>query len=167
MRRAPWERTVRAMRTSKCRSRSLCGSKPRSARILASISPDSSQFSRVGVRTGWFLAKVRRNLCSEGPTTPRSNSARTTDDRRITPSTDSILFRWRPVRASSTSTDVSKMTTSLIESGKLEFAGVLLHQGFEALQRNDFAQSDVNGVSTGFRLEDSHGLVGQVRVQAD
>src|SRR6266436_3400399 len=141
------------MRTSKCRSRSLCGSKPWWARILANISPDSRQFFCVGVRTGWLLAKVRRNLCSESPTTPRSNSARTTDDRRITPSTDSILLRWRPVRASSTSTDVSKMTTSLIESGKLEFAGVLLHQGLEALQPNDFAQGDVNSVGAGFRLE--------------
>src|SRR5258706_10711632 len=135
--------------------------------MLASISPDSSQFSRVGVRTGWFLAKVRRNLCSESPTTPRSNSARTTADRRITPSTDSILLRWRPVRASFTSTDVSKMTTSLIESGELEFAGVLLHQGLETLQPNDFAQRDVHGIRAGFRLEHPHGLVGQVRVQAD
>src|SRR5271170_2557160 len=135
--------------------------------MRASISPDSSQFPCVGVKTGWFLAKVRRNLSSAGPLTPRSISARTTDDKRTTPSMDSILLRWRPVRASFTRTDVSKITTSLIESGKLEFAGVLLHQGLEALQPNDFAQGDVHGIGAGFRLEHSHGLVGQVGVEAD
>src|ERR1700678_628300 len=154
------------MRTSKCRSRSLCGSKPRSARILASNSPDSSQFSSVGVKIGWFLARVRRNLCSADPLTPRSNSARTTDDIRTKPSTTSIFLRCRPVRTSSTSTDVSKMITSLIEPGKLEFAGVLFHQGLEALQRNDFTQSDMHGIGARFRLEHFHGLVGQVRVEA-
>jgi hypothetical protein len=60
-----------------------------------------------------------------------------------------------------------KITTSLIESGKLEFAGVLLHQLLEALQPNNFAQSDVHRIGAGFRLEHLHGLVGQVGVEAD
>src|SRR5579864_4356857 len=105
--------------------------------MFASISPDSCQFFCVGVRIGWFLAIARRNLCSPGPLTPRHSSARTTDDVRTKPFTDSILLRWRPVRASSTRTDVSKITMSLIESGELQFAGVLFHQGFKALQRDD------------------------------
>ena len=108
-------RAVRAMRTSECRSRSLCGSKPRSARILANISPDCGQFSSAGVKIGWFLARARRNLCSAGRLTPRNNSARTPDDVRTEPSTNSIRLRGRPVRASSTRTEVSKMTSSLIE----------------------------------------------------
>jgi hypothetical protein len=40
--RAPWARTVSAINTSKCRSRSLCGSKPWSPRIFARICPESS-----------------------------------------------------------------------------------------------------------------------------
>src|SRR6266849_7832641 len=101
--------------------------------MLANISPDSSQFFCVGVKIGWFLARAPRNLRSSGPITPRSISARTTDDVRTKPCTDSILLRWRPVRASSTRTDVSKITMSLIKSGELQFAGVLFHQGLEAL----------------------------------
>src|ERR1700676_680737 len=135
--------------------------------MLASISPDSSQFFSVGVKIGWFLAKERRNLCSARPITPRRSSARTTDDVRTRPSTDSIFFRWRPVRASSTRTDVSKMTMSLIKSGELQFSGVLLHQGLEALQRDDLAERDVNGISSGFRAEYFHGLVSKLSIQPD
>src|SRR5580704_14693962 len=135
--------------------------------MLASISPDSSQFFCVGVRIGWFLARERRNLCSAGPATPRISSARTTDDVRTKPPTDAMLLRWRPVRASSTSTDVSKMMMSLIKSRERELARVLLHQGLKALQSDDFAEGDVDSVGAGFRAEDFYGLVGQLSVQTD
>jgi hypothetical protein len=134
---------------------------------LARLQPILLRRSQDWVVSRQNAEESAENLRSAAPLTARSNSARTTDDKRTTPSTDSILLRWRPVRASSTRTDVSKITTSLIESGKLEFAGVLLHQGLEALQPNDFAQGDVNRVGAGLRFEHLHSLVSQVRVEPD
>src|ERR1700730_15755398 len=128
--------------------------------MLASISPDSSQFPSVGVKIGWFLAKAERNLRSEGVCAPRHNSAKPTEDVRIAPMTDWSLSRWRGDRRSSMMTDESKMTRSINVAFERKLPLVLLHQLLEALQRNDFAQGDVNGIGAGFRLEHSHGLVG-------
>src|SRR5216684_1333590 len=154
------------MRTSKCRSRSLFGAKPWSARTLESISPDSSQFFCVGVRTGWFLARAMRNLRSDGVAAPRHSSAKTTDDVRMAPVTDWSLSRWRGDRRSSMRIDESKMTRSINVRFERKLPFVLLHQLFETLERDNLAKRDVNGVCAGFRAEDFHGLVGQLSVQA-
>src|SRR5271166_6373622 len=131
------------------------------------ISPDSSQFFCVGVRTGWFLANAVRNLRSEGVWAPLHNSAKTTDDVLTAPTTDRNLSRWRGDRRSSMMIDESKMTRSINVGFERKLPFVFLHQLLEALQRHDFAQGDVNGVGSRFRSEDLHGLVGQVGIQPD
>src|SRR5580704_4811558 len=135
--------------------------------MLASISPDSSQFFSVGVRIGCLLAKALRNSRSEGLAAPRPNSARTTDEVRMAPMTDWSLSRRRGDRRSSMMTDESKMTRSINVPFERSLIFVLLHQGFEALQRDDLAQGDVNGICAGFRAEDFYRLVCQFGVQAD
>ena len=71
-----------AMRTSKCRSPSLCGSKPRSARILANILPDSSQSFCVGVQD-WVVSRQSAEEFEFGRTTNSAQQFRE-DYRRQT-----------------------------------------------------------------------------------
>ena len=61
---------------------------------LAIISgPIRSKFFPVGVRMGWLFPKVRRKSRSAVRVAPRHNSARTTDDVRTKPCTDSMRLR--------------------------------------------------------------------------
>ena len=74
------------MRTSKCRSRSSSAVKPQSRRISSNILPDSSQFSCVGDRRMIPGEGHPSHPISAGVTTPRHNSAMTTEGSRIRPS---------------------------------------------------------------------------------
>src|ERR1019366_632961 len=114
-----------------------------------------------------FLPRARRNSRSTGFTTPRHSAAMTTAEFRMTPFRVAIRCPKRPVRISSTRTDVSKMMTSLIETAEGELAFVLLHQSLEALQRDQFTKRDMDGFSAGLYAEKFFRLVGQFGVQAD
>jgi hypothetical protein len=48
-----------------------------------------------------------------------------------------------------------------------EFARVLFHQGPEALERDNLAQRDVNGLGAGFYTKDLGGFIGKLGIEAD
>jgi hypothetical protein len=56
---------------------------------------------------------------------------------------------------------------SLIKPGELQFAGVLFHQRFEALQRDDFPEGNMDGLGPGFHPEKFLRLICQVGVQTN
>jgi len=59
------------------------------------------------------------------------------------------------------------MISSLTEIGERELALVLFHEGLEALERDDFAQRDVDGLGARFYTKNLGGFVGELGIEAD
>src|ERR1019366_1584507 len=121
----------------------------------------------------WMISRQSAEefaLGNFGSTTPqlRQDNGRGSDqsgDR-----SDSLLMTSRSQvidKDGSVEEDEVTHSSLLIGSGKLQLARVLLHQVFEALERDDLAQRDVNGFGAGFRSQDFHGLVCQVSIETD
>lgn len=59
------------------------------------------------------------------------------------------------------------MMSSLTEVRERELALVLFHEGLEALERDNFAQRDMNSLGAGFYTKNPGGFVGKLGVEAD
>ena len=59
------------------------------------------------------------------------------------------------------------MISSLTEVRERELALVLFHEGLETLERDNFAQRDVDRLGARFYTKDLGGLVGELGIEAD
>ena len=59
------------------------------------------------------------------------------------------------------------MISSLTEVGERELALVLFHEGLEALERDNFAERDMNGLGARFYTKNPGGFVGELGIETN